>query len=195
MSEEKLSIPVVLGTNREGRKSEYAAKFIMKKIKERDDMESKLFDVRDFEMPKDAYGQSLKDSFPEWREAVINADGLVLVVPEYNHGYPGSFKSVMDLLLSEYIHKAVGLAGVSAGPWGGTRVIEVLINMVRELGLAVTFSDINFSRVGSIFDDQGNLVDETFNKRAEGFLNELAWMSKTLRWGRENVPSKFHAHK
>lgn len=38
---------------------------------------------------------------------MTRADGLVIVAPEYNHGYPGALKSVLDLLLKEYIHKPV----------------------------------------------------------------------------------------
>ena len=42
------------------------------------------------------------------------------------------------------------------------------------------------------FDDDGNLLDDAYDKRIQGFLDELIWMAKTLRWGRENVPSKFY---
>ena len=122
----------------------------------------------------------------------MRADGLVIVTPEYNHGYPGSLKSVLDLFLKEYIHKAVAFVGVSAGPWGGTRVIEACVPMVRELGLAVTFTDLNFPKVKDKFDADGKLLDEAYNKRVADFLDELVWMATTLRWGRENVPSKFH---
>ena len=86
------------------------------------------------------------------RADIVNADGLVIVTPEYNHGYPGTLKAVLDLLLREYIHKAVAFVGVSAGPWGGTRVIEALVPMVRELGLAVTFTDLNFPKVQNTFE-------------------------------------------
>ena len=130
--------------------------------------------------------------FPEWRDAIIRADGLVIVTPEYNHGYPGILKSVLDLLLREYVHKAVAFVGVSAGPWGGTRVIEAAVNVVRELGLAVTFTDLNFPGIASKFDDEGNLLDTAYERRVKDFLDELVWMATTLRWGRENVPSKFH---
>jgi len=34
--------------------------------------------------------------------------------------------------------------------------------MVRELGLAVTFSDLNFPLVKSKFDENGNLLDEAY---------------------------------
>lgn len=188
----KLFIPILLGTNRKDRKSEHVAKWVHDKMLERDEIETRLFDVRDFHLPHDHYGQEIKDKFPEWHDAMVRADGLVIVSPEYNHGYPGILKSVLDLLLKEYIHKAVAFVGVSAQVWGGTRVIESMVPMVRELGLAVTFTDLNFPRVHDKFDHDGKLLDESYNDRAKAFLDELIWMATTLRWGRENVPSKFH---
>ncbi|MGH9949873.1 MAG: NADPH-dependent FMN reductase, partial [Pyrinomonadaceae bacterium] len=180
----KLIIPVLLGTPRKNRESENVANWVCSKMRERDDIETRLFDVRDFDLPRDHYGTEIGKDFPEWRDAIIKADALVIVTPEYNHGYPGALKSVLDLLLKEYIHKAVAFVGVSAGPWGGTRVIESMVPMVRELGLAVTFSDLNFPKVASKFDDDGNLLDEAYNERVKGFLDELVWMTTTLRWGR-----------
>ncbi|MFN0278624.1 MAG: NADPH-dependent FMN reductase [Pyrinomonadaceae bacterium] len=193
MSKEKLSIPILLGTNRKNRESEHVAKWVFAKMKSRDDIETQLFDVCDFDLPQDDYGTAIGKDFPEWRDAVIQADGLVIVTPEYNHGYSGSLKSVLDLLLKEYIHKAVAFVGVSAGPWGGTRVIEACVPMVRELGLAVTFKDLNVPKVKEKFDENGKLLDEIYEKHVQGFLDELVWMATTLRWGRENVPSKFHS--
>ena len=192
MPVDKLIIPLLLGTNRQNRASEAAARWVLSKMKERDDREPVYFDVRDFELPRDDYGTSIGHFFPEWRDAVIRADALVLVTPEYNHGYPGVLKFVLDLLLREYIHKAVGFVGVSAGPWGGTRVIEAMVPMVRELGLAVTFTDLNFPKAPTKFDEDGNLLDPAYEQRVTGFLDELVWMSRALRWGRENLPSKYH---
>lgn len=189
---DKLRLPVLLGTNRKARNSVHPARWLVGEMQKRPEIETKLFDVSDFALPQDDYGQGLKDLFPDWRETIIKADGLVIVTPEYNHGYPGILKAVLDLLLREYIHKAVAFVGVSAGLWGGTRVIEAMVPMVRELGLAVTFSDLNFPKVQNSFDAEGKLLDPAFEQRAKDFLDELVWMSRTLRWGRENVPSKFH---
>jgi NAD(P)H-dependent FMN reductase len=193
MKKEKLFLPILLGTNRKGRESETVAKWLFEKMSKRKEFETKFFDVRDFDLPQDDYGTALGEKFPEWRDAVTKADGLVIVVPEYNHAYPGSLKSVLDLLLKEYIHKAVGLVGVSASPWGGTRVIEACVPMVRELGLVVTFADLNFPLIKDKFDNQGKLLDEAYIKRTDDFLDELVWMSSALRWGRENLPSKHHS--
>ena len=189
---EELNIPVLLGTSRKLRKSVFAAKWLVAEMEKRPEIRTRLFDVADFALPQDDYGQEIKHLFPEWRDAIVAADGLVIVTPEYNHGYPGALKAVLDLLLREYVHKAVAFVGVSAGPWGGTRVIESMVPMARELGLAVTFTDLNFPKVEKLFDEQGKLLDNAFEKRAKDFLDELVWMSRVLKWGRANVPSKFH---
>ena len=189
---DKLQLPILLGTSRKTRNSVHPARWLLGEMEKRTDIETRLFDVCDFALPHDDYGQGIKDRFPEWRDTIIRADGLVIVTPEYNHGYPGTLKAVLDLLLKEYIHKAVAFVGVSAGPWGGTRVIEAMVTMVRELGLAVTFTDLNFPKVQKTFDAEGKLLDEAFEKRAKEFLDELVWMSRVLKWGRENLPSKHH---
>jgi NAD(P)H-dependent FMN reductase len=189
---DKLFIPVLLGTNRKLRNSVHPARWLVGQMEQRSDIQTTLFDTADFALPQDDYGQEIKDLFPEWRDAIIKADALVIVAPEYNHGYPGVLKAVLDLLLREYVHKGVGFVGVSAGPWGGTRVIEALVQTVRELGLAVTFTDLNFPKVQKTFDGEGSLLDPAFENRAKEFLDELVWMGSALRWGRENLPSKYH---
>ena len=188
----ELFLPILLGTNRKLRKSVFAARWLLGQMQQRPEIETRLFDVAEFALPHDDYGQEIKEQFPEWRDAIVRADGLVIVTPEYNHGYPGSLKAVLDLLLREYIHKAVAFVGVSAGPWGGTRVVEALLPVARELGLAVTFTDLNIPKVQRVFDDEGNLLDRAFEKRAAGFIDELVWMSRVLKWGRANVPSRYH---
>lgn len=192
MKNEQVFLPILLGTNRKDRQSENVARWVFGKMQEHSDIETQFFDVRDFDLPKDHYGTEIGEEFPEWRDAIIRADGLVIVTPEYNHGYPGTMKSVLDTLLKEYIHKSVAFVGVSAGMWGGTRVIESCVPMVRELGLAVTFSDLNFPKVQDKFDEEGNLADEVYEKLVQGFLDEIVWMSRSLKWGRENLESQYH---
>ncbi len=189
---DELNLPVLLGTNRKLRKSVFAADWLVVEMRKRPEIRTRIFDVADFDLPPDDYGQEIKDRFPEWRDAIVHADGLVIVSPEYNHSYPGSLKAVLDLLLREYVHKSVAFVGISAGPWGGTRVIEAMVPMVRELGLAVTFTDLNFPFVQKTFDENGKLLDSSFEKRVAAFLDEFVWMSRVLKWGRTNVPSKYH---
>jgi hypothetical protein len=67
-----------------------------------------------------------------------------------------------------------------------------MVPVCRELGLAVTFTDLNFPKVEKTFDDEGKLLDTAYERRVKDFLDELVWLSTALKWGRENVPSKFH---
>ena len=108
-----------------------------------------LVDVRDLPLPVTGAGEDIKD--PAFSELCMRADGFVIVAPEYNHGYPGLLKHVLDTNLKEYIHKPVGICGVSAGGFGGTRVIENLLPVMRELGLVTIFWDGNFSNVRKLF--------------------------------------------
>ncbi len=180
-----LFIPVILGTPRQGRKSEHVARFVIEEIGKRSGVETELVDVRELDLSTDDAGEGIKDA--RFSDIATRADALIIVAPEYNHGYPGMLKHALDSNLKEYIHKAVGICGVSAGPFGGARVIENLLPVMRELGLVTIFWDVNFSAVGKVFDESGKLLDEAYVKRFDKFFKELVWMAKVLRYGRDNV--------
>ncbi len=185
MTMRPLFIPVILGTARKGRASENVARFVVQEVKKQDGVETELIDVRELNLANDDAGEQIKH--PHFSSQIERADGLVLVTPEYNHGYPGLLKHALDSNLKEYIHKAVGVCGVSAGGFGGTRVVENLLPVLRELGLVTIFWDGNFSRAQKLFDESGNILDASYVKRLDKFLKELIWMSKVLRYGRMNV--------
>lgn len=178
-------IPVILGTARQGRMSEHAARLMVEEIPKHDGVLAELIDIRAIPLTTADAGEAIKD--PRFSETIGRADALVLVVPEYNHGYPGLLKHVLDSCLKEFIHKAVGIVGVSAGPFGGARVVQNLLPVMRELGLVNIFWDVNFSTVQNVFDERGKLLDQAFLRRIDKFLKELIWMAKVLRYGREQV--------
>jgi len=165
--------------------SEQVARLMVSRVSEREGVETELIDVAAIPIPVDDAGEQARD--PVFSEQMNRADALVLVTPEYNRGYPGLLKHVLDTNLKEYIHKAVGVVGVSAGVFGGARVIENMLPVLRELGLVTIFWDVNFTSVRSRFDGGGALVDESFLPRIDMFLDELCWMAETLRHGRSHV--------
>ena len=180
-----LFIPVILGTARMGRRSLHAARLVTEELGKCAGVETELIDIARLPLPTNDAGEAIKHA--EFSAQITRANALVIVSPEYNHGYSGLLKHVLDSCLKEYIHKAVGIVGVSAGPFGGTRVIENLLPVMRELGLVIIFEDVNFGKVGTLFDERGNLLDENFVRRVDTFLNELIWMARVLRHGRENI--------
>lgn len=178
-----LFIPVVLGTTRIGRMSLHAARLVTEELSKRNGVVTELIDIAELPLPTNDAGEAIKNA--EFSTKMGRADALVIVSPEYNHGYPGLLKHVLDSCLKEYIHKAVGIVGVSAGPFGGARVIENLLPVMRELGLVTIFWDVNFFSVHNVFSAAGELLEESYLRRIDKFLKELIWMAKTLRHGRE----------
>ncbi len=186
----KLFIPVLLGTVREGRKSEAVAEYIKSIIENRDDVTTELVDPRDLKLSGDGNNEGAND--PRYSDITRRADGFVIVVPEYNHSFPGSLKRMLDSELKNYIHKPASLVGVSAGGWGGIRAIQSLVPVLRELGMAVTFSDVMVTNSYKAFDEEGRPTNDHLVSGVEKALDELIWYSKTLKWGRKNLPNKFH---
>jgi len=181
-----LFIPIILGTPRKERMSEHVANFVLGEVKKRDGIETEIVDVRKIHLASDDEGEDIKN--PDLSALFNRAAAFILVVPEYNHGYPGMLKHLLDTNLKEYIHKPVGICGVSGGSFGGTRVIENLLPVMRELGLVTIFWDGNFPHVRTLFDAEGKILDQAFVRRIDKFIKELIWMATVLKYGRENVP-------
>lgn len=187
----KLHIPILIGTTRPARQSAVAARFIEQFGEGLDNITVELVDPTDFKFEGDGNDPEGKD--PRYTEITARAAGFIIVVPEYNHSFPGSLKRMLDSELKNYIHKPVAFAGVSNGGWGGVRAIESLVNTVREMGLVASFTDIHFPRIQDLFDEDGNIIDaEPYQKRLEYFYDEVIWLAETLKNGRENVPSSYH---
>lgn len=183
-----LNIVVIEGTIRERRESIKAARLVADIGRELPDVEIVFVDPVEFEFHGDGNDPEGKNA--RYTAITERADAFLVVVPEYNHSFPGSLKRLLDSELENYVHKPVAFCGVSNGGWGGVRAIESLVNSVREMGLVATFSDVHFPRVQDMFDDKGELKPEfaAQRERIQRTYKELIWMARTLKWGRDNLP-------
>ena len=186
-----LYIPVLAGTTREQRKSIYAARLVAEVGNTFEGVETEVIDPKDFSFPGDGNDPEGKDV--RYTAITDRADSFFIVSPEYNHGYPGSLKRMLDSELENYIHKPVAFGGVSKSQWGGVRGIEALVPAVREMGMIATFSDMQFPKVQELFDDNGALLNEHYRDYVKAAWIELIWMTKVMKYGRENIDSKYHA--
>lgn len=184
---EPLFIPVILGTVRQGRMSEPVARFILEQVQMQAGIETELIDIRALPLPTDHAGPEAQ--IPEVAQTMGRADGYIIVTPEYNHTYPGLLKHFLDLSYKEYPHKSVGICAVSAGPFGGVRAIEALLPTLKAFGLSTIVPDLNVGNVKDLVDESGGLTAEaqaTYGRRFGRFFAELLWLTKTLKYGREN---------
>jgi NAD(P)H-dependent FMN reductase len=186
----KIKLAVLLGTTRPENKSQHLARYITKIANEGNAFEATLVDPANYNFPGDGNDPAGKDA--NYTKITEESEAFLIVVPEYNHGYPGSLKRMLDSELKNYIHKPVAMAGISSGRFSGVRAIEALVPVVRELGLAVTFSDVRVGGSYDAFNEQDEPQNDYIPQEVERALEELEWMSNTLKYGRENVPSKHH---
>ncbi len=180
---ERVRIPVLIGTVRKGRQSGKVARWMQSILEGAPNVSTELIDLRDLNLVLDDSRRGTAD--PRFEASVDRADGLVLVVPEYNGSYPGLLKHALDTLLAQYARKSVGLVTVSAGGLGGARLAATMLPVLRDLGLVVIKRDLLVSRAGEAFDEGGELVDGRLPTRADRFVEELLWMKRTLKAGRQ----------
>ncbi len=180
-----MKIPIILGTARRGRRSERAAKFMYKVARDRYGLDTFVIDVKDFLIGFTDDGPYTEEA-RRYIELIKDIDGLIIVTPEYSHGYPGELKILLDTTWREYDRRPLGIAAVSSGR-GGTRVVDVLRTAALDLGFVPIKRALYFAPIDSILDEDGNLLNEGFMESVDRFMKELIWYAKVLRWGRENV--------
>ena len=183
----KLFIPLILGTAREGRRTEAAARFVYGEMKKRSELETEFLDVRDFRIPASDNSET-SDIAKKFIAFITRADGLVIVAPEYNHGYPGELKMMLDMAYKQYGRKPVAICG-TGGMLGGGRMLEQLRLVMIELGMAPIREAVYFSKVWELFDEMGVIKDASYAARVGRLLDELTWYARALKRAREESPS------
>lgn len=118
-------IAIISPSIRQGRKSHRVALWFRNYIRENNLAAAEIVDLAEYRFP--LFEERLKlqpDPLPEAREfaaRIKEADGVIIIAPEYNGGYPASLKNVLDLLTDEWRRKPVAISTVSDGPFGEHR--------------------------------------------------------------------------
>ncbi len=175
-----LSIPVLLGTARDGASSDLAAKYVHELLVMRGVL-SELIDPEDYHEKKTFEAEHVQP----WADIMTKADGLVIVTPEYNHGYPGPLKEMLDALFDEYAKKPVAICGVSSGVLGGARAVEQLRQVAITLKLVPVSEAVYFANCRELFNDDGSIKDASYDERCTKMFEELFWYARVLKDGRD----------
>ncbi len=189
-----LNTAVVYGSARQSRQGIKAARFIVRKLEERDHAVT-LVDSKECELPfldlmyKEYEDGQAPDAMETVAETFRSADGFIIVSAEYNHSVPAALKNLLDYYQSEYLYKPSAIVTYSAGPFGGVRALINLRAILAELGTPSIPSAFPVSHVGNAFDDDGIPLDEAYNKKIIKFLDEYEWYANALKRARsqENI--------
>ena len=114
----------------------------------------------------DAYADKPVE-FGPWQDAMLDAAGVLVVVPEYNGSFPGILKYFIDMLRfpESLYEKPSGFIGLAAGRFGGLRAVEHL-EMVFQYRHAHLFGRRCFlAGIHQHLDGEGNIVDPALETR------------------------------
>ena len=175
-------IAIISSSVRQGRDSHRVALYLSNYLRENNLAETEIIDLQQYSFP--VFDERLKyqqNPLPEaldFAEKIRNADGVIIVTPEYNGGYPASIKNAIDLLTVEWRRKPVAISTVSDGDFGGSQVITSLQFVLWKLKAWTVPAMFPVPRVQDKFDEKGvptEIDTDISSKRAAAFTGELLW--------------------
>ena len=176
---EKLNVPILLATGRQGRRSEAVARHALAKAQEFG-FESPLVDVKQYGKAFTINAGEPNPKIEFWREIVSRAHGLIIISPEYNRGYPGELKLMLDALYDEYEGLPVGVCAVSDGAISGARMLENLRPVLIAFKM-VPLQRAVYINVAKEFDAAGQPTDPSVDKQMKGLFEQLQKFAKVLK--------------
>jgi NAD(P)H-dependent FMN reductase len=177
-------ITVISGTNRPGSNTRKISDVVQEMFVPTGH-QTRLVDLA--ELPTEIFAASSyaakPASFAAFQDAILETEGVLSVVPEYNGSFPGVLKYFIDMLRfpESLYEKPAAFVGISAGRWGGMRAVEQL-EMIFQYRHAHLFGRRCFiHRVGEALDERGQLTDPELGKRLQKTVTDFAAFCQSLR--------------
>lgn len=174
------SIAIISASIRNNRNSHRAALYFKNFLEESKLAQVTFVDLLHYRFPlfeeRLKYQKNPSADTLKFAKIITEAEGVIIVTPEYNGGYPASLKNVVDLLYEEWYRKPISVVTVSDGSFGGTQVITSLLFTLWKIKAWVVPPAFNVPKVNEMFNENGSPADKaTVDKRATAFVKELLW--------------------
>jgi NAD(P)H-dependent FMN reductase len=173
-------IAIISSSVRTGRNSHRVALYFKNYLEENNLAHVEILDLKEFNFP--LFDERLRlqknpsEATLDFAVKIKNADGVIIITPEYNGGYPASLKNVIDLLYDEWYHRPVAISTVSEGNFGGAQVITSLQFILWKMHAWTVPAMFPVPKVREAFDKYGNPSEkDATDKRAANFIKELLW--------------------
>lgn len=175
-----VNISIISSSVRVGRNSHRVALYFKRYLEENKLATVTILDLNWYNFPlfdeRLRYQSSPGSGALDFAEKIRSADGVIIVTPEYNGGYPASLKNATDLLYDEWYHKPVAISTVSDGKFGGTQVITSLQFTLWKMKAWTVPAMFPVPDAETTFDKEGfPTLKNDPSKRTAIFINELLW--------------------
>jgi NAD(P)H-dependent FMN reductase len=169
-----LRLALLVRNSEPGKFGTVLADWFSRVVEQRDDFKLDLIDLE-------------RTPLAELPARIDEADAIVIVSPEYNHGYPGDLKTAIDAVRRPWFAKPVAFV-VYGGRSGGLRAAEQLRQVFGELHAVTIRETLSFHQPTDPFTADGTPTDPTTSIAAATLLTQLAWWSRPLREARATTP-------
>lgn len=178
-----MRIEIISGSPRQNSVTHRVAIYLEKLLKQKTDHDIGLLEVRKYPLPLlqrvFATVEETPDAFKELAVRMFEADAFIIVTPEYNGSYSPAMQNMFDHFPKQH-HKVFGLATATPGALGGMRAAMQLQQFTMALfGIPSPYMLIT-PTVDKKFDADGNLLDQTFQKSIDTFVNEYLWLAEKV---------------
>lgn len=172
-----IDIEIISGTDRPGANALKISRYLQKLYRSHG-VQAGIVDLQDFPTEKISggrYGEEIGE-IEDFIRPIIDADGLVIVCPEYNGGYPGILKLMIDYLpFPESLNKKpISFVGEATGAFGALRAVEQLQQVVGYRNAHVFPERVFIPRVNKNFDPESGIRDsmqqQLLEEQIENFI-------------------------
>jgi len=117
----------------------------------------------------------------KWSVKIDEADAFIIVLAEYNFGFPAPIKNAIDYLFNEWMYKPVAFVSYG-GVSGGLRSTQMLKQVVTAVHMMPIVDSVNIPFFAKLIDENGVFkATEVIIKSAELMLRELERWSEALK--------------
>jgi NAD(P)H-dependent FMN reductase len=178
-----MKVTILSGSTRTGRQSHKLAYYLKKKLEERV-VQTNLIDLAETPLP--IFGENanehiaVKERIKEISNRLQQADGLILVTPEYHGSFSAVLKNSLDHFWSEFQKKPIAVAAASSGRMGGINASVQLQHVILSLGAYPLPLKLLVPEIQKVFDSDFSPLQNSVNMSADKFLDEFLWFTESI---------------
>jgi NAD(P)H-dependent FMN reductase len=189
-------IQIIVGSTRPSRAADKVIPWVVDRALRHADLDVEVIDLRDWPLPifqehAGSIGDFSDPTYSDpivkrWNQKIKEADGYLIITPEYLHSIPGGLKNALDSVFVSWgmRNKPVAAVAYSTGVAAGVRAVEHLAAIAIEAEAVPLRNTVLIPFVQNAFDANDQPKDAMTDIAMTVMLEDLAWWSNLLSKGR-----------
>jgi len=190
-----VKLKIITGSVRPGRFNDQPVRFIESIAKGVVGVEVEVLDLAEINLPfmDETKPPMMQDYALEhtkkWSATIAEADGFIMVTPEYNHSYSPVLKNAIDYLFKEWNYKPVSFASYGSLA-GGSRAVEHLRTVAAEVKMYDLREQILLPNYWDNLDSEGKYqFNDRHKESVTDMVQQLAFWAVAMKTARAQMTS------